>query len=69
MNRVLHAVTVILCTGCFLYQAYEILVVFLRHPTSKTTSFKTLGQVGMPRVEICLNKGYDLKFLKEQGYD
>ena len=23
----------------------------------------------MPRVEICLNNGYDLKFLKEQGYD
>ena len=69
MNRVLHAVTVILCTGCFLYQAYEILVIFLSHPTSKTTSFKTLGQVGMPRVEICLNKGYDLEFLKEQGYD
>ena len=69
MNRVLHGVTVILCTGCFLYQAYEILVVFMRHPTSKTTSFKTLGQVGMPRVEICLNNGYDLKFLAEQGYD
>ena len=69
MNRGLHAVTVILCTGCFLYQAYEILVVFLRHPTSKTTSLKTLGEVGMPRVEICLNNGYDLEFLKEQGYN
>ena len=68
-NRVVHAVNVILCSGCFLYQAYEIILVFLRHPTSKKTSPKTLGQVGMPRTDICLNKRYDLECLKEHGYE
>ena len=68
MHRTLHVILVFACTGFFFYQAYQNIDIYLKYPTTRTKSFTTLDQVGLPRIEICLKYGFDIEFLQQQGY-
>ena len=68
MHRVLHGLLILTCTGFFVYQAYQNIDIYFKYPTTRTYSKTTLGQVGLPQVEVCLKYGIDIDFLKQQGY-
>ena len=69
MNTNVRSLIILLCSGLFVYLTYQNLTTYLKSPTAQTTSEKTLSQVEFPTVEICVSPGYDLDFLRSQGYD
>ena len=69
MNRLLHVLILLACTGFLSYQVYLNIATYLQCPTATRKSVKTLGQVKLPSIEICLQTGYDLKYLQTQGYE
>ena len=69
MHKGLHYLVVLACTGFLAYQVYLNIATYLQHQTATRKSTKTLDQVAFPSVEICLNPGYGMEFLRSQGYE
>ena len=69
MNTTVRAIIIFLCSGLFIFFAYNSATIYLKYPTAQSTTEKTLSQSAFPSVEICLSPGFDLEFLKFQGYN
>jgi hypothetical protein len=69
MNTNVRSLIILICSCLFVFLTYKNLTTYLKYPTAQTTSEKTLSQVEFPTVEICVNPGYDVDFLRSQGYE
>ena len=68
MDAAVRCIIILVCSGLFIYHAYNSTTMYLRYPTAQTTTEKALSEVYFPTVEICISPGYHLEFLKSQGY-
>ena len=59
----------IVCSIVFVMQGLQLCVHYFTYPTTVRKSTKHLKQIDFPVVQICLKHGFNLTFLKDQGYD
>ena len=58
-----------LCLSLLVWESIQNVSKYLQHPTAQRLSSTNLAQGDFPKIEVCLTPGFDLDYLKSNGYD
>ena len=69
MNQVFHFLLTFSCFSILVWQSWINIEAYLEYPTAQRISTKRdVGKNFFPKIEACLSPGYDMDYLRSQGY-
>ena len=66
--RIFISIVFYICFVLLIWQTCENIAIYLKHPTAHSSSSKHLIQATFPKIEICLNSGFDWDYITSHGY-